>query len=465
MIKQFGYYDPSIKYKNRDGSYLLFVDLSFRFLVVKSDEGYFLIGGGIETKEDAIECLKREVKEEIGAEINGTTLVCETITYYSLDEGNKMYQSHNYFYYAENISFYKKTDEPLELLKLTFSEAIAKLTLEHQRWAVLYFREHISKYTNNPLIMDSINFINGLNTNDLQLIRSVPKSDLHNHAVFGSSKDIFYKYTGVQVPEIKKPFINFEEFCRWCDSHISNQFRNKEGFISRIATALISAEDDGIQKLCFNIAVCAMKFFDSADELIETIETLRHKYYHGSTFIPELCLDREKIRDSRYLDWYYQLLDTCYFQSIDLTGNELISTDLAVPLYREAEKKGLILKAHFAESYFSDNNLIDIKNLHLNEIQHGNMLIDDENAIKYLKENNIQLNICPSSNYFLSNVKSLTQHPIGKLYQKNIRVTINSDDQLIFGSNVSNEYLNLFKNKVLNPEELNQIRLIGLGVL
>jgi adenosine deaminase len=208
-----------------------------------------------------------------------------------------------------------------------------------------------------------------------------------------------------------------------------------------------------------------MKFFDSADELIETIETLRHKYYHGSTFIPELCLDREKIRDSRYLDWYYQLLDTSYFQSIDLTGNELISTDLAVPLYREAEKKGLILKAHFAESYFSDNNLIDIKNLHLNEIQHGNMLIDDENAIKYLKENNIQLNICPSSNYFLSNVKSLTQHPIGKLYQKNIRVTINSDDQLIFGSSVSNEYLNLFKNKVLNPEELNQIRLIGLGVL
>ena len=103
MIKQFGYYDPSIKYKNRDGSYLLFVDLSFRFLVVKSDEGYFLIGGGIETKEDAIECLKREVKEEIGAEINGTTLVCETITYYSLDEGNKMYQSHNYFYYSENI--------------------------------------------------------------------------------------------------------------------------------------------------------------------------------------------------------------------------------------------------------------------------------------------------------------------------------------------------------------------------
>ena len=60
----------------------------------------------------------------------------------------------------------------------------------------------------------------------------------------------------------------------------------------------------------FNIAVCAMKFFNSANELVSTIESLRQKYFHGTTFIPELCLDREKIKDSQYLDWYYQLLNT-----------------------------------------------------------------------------------------------------------------------------------------------------------
>ena len=56
----------------------------------------------------------------------------------------------------------------------------------------------------------------------------------------------------------------------------------------------------------------------------------------------------------------------------------------------------------------------------------------------------------------------MAAHPIAKLYREGVDVTVNSDDILIFGSDVSKEYLSLYDNGVLSAEELNGIRLNGL---
>ena len=53
-------------------------------------------------------------------------------------------------------------------------------------------------------------------------------------------------------------------------------------------------------------------------------------------------------------------------------------------------------------------------------------------------------------------------HPIAKLYRSGVDVTINSDDVLIFDSDVSKEYLRLYKSDCLNAEELDDIRKNGL---
>ena len=42
-------------------------------------------------------------------------------------------------------------------------------------------------------------------------------------------------------------------------------------------------------------------------------------------------------------------------------------------------------------------------------------------------------------------------------------MTINTDDLLIFDSSIENEYLLLYREGVLNAEQLNEIRLLGLG--
>ena len=77
-------------------------------------------------------------------------------------------------------------------------------------------------------------------------------------------------------------------------------------------------------------------------------------------------------------------------------------------------------------------------------------------------ENNIRLNITPSSNVLLGRVSDMAHHPIDQLYRKGVNVTINSDDVLIFDSDVSKEYLSLYQSGCLTAEELDAIRLGGL---
>jgi len=75
-----------------------------------------------------------------------------------------------------------------------------------------------------------------------------------------------------------------------------------------------------------------------------------------------------------------------------------------------------------------------------------------------IKERNIRLNICPSSNYVLGAVRDMTNHPARKLFDKGILLTINTDDLLVFDSGVSEEYLYLYKLGLFDTDELNEIR-------
>lgn len=83
--------------------------------------------------------------------------------------------------------------------------------------------------------------------------------------------------------------------------------------------------------------------------------------------------------------------------------------------------------------------------------------------MRWLADHKIQLNVCPSSNIMQGRVKSYNSHPIRKLYDFGIPVTVNTDDLLIFNQTVSQEYLNLFKASLMTAEELNDIRETGLN--
>lgn len=100
--------------------------------------------------------------------------------------------------------------------------------------------------------------------------------------------------------------------------------------------------------------------------------------------------------------------------------------------------------------------------LNLDEVHHGIGAAESKEVMRFLADNRIQLNVCPSSNVMLGYASSYKAHPIKVLYENGISVTINTDDLLIFDSSIENEYLILYREGVLTAAQLNEIRLNGL---
>jgi adenosine deaminase len=82
--------------------------------------------------------------------------------------------------------------------------------------------------------------------------------------------------------------------------------------------------------------------------------------------------------------------------------------------------------------------------------------------MKWLADNNIPLNVCPTSNIKLKRVRSYKTHPIRILFDHGVKVTVNTDDALVFGDGVSEQLLKLFRARVFTTGELEIIMKNGL---
>ncbi len=101
--------------------------------------------------------------------------------------------------------------------------------------------------------------------------------------------------------------------------------------------------------------------------------------------------------------------------------------------------------------------------LGLDEVHHGNNAAKSDDVMRFLADSKIKLNMCPSSNVKLGYTDSYKDHPIRILYENGVKVTINTDDLLIFDSSIENEYLLLYQAGTLSAEQLDDIRRSGLG--
>ncbi len=302
---------------------------------------------------------------------------------------------------------------------------------------------------------------------NLEAIRKSPKADLHNHFVLGGSRKYLLKQSGRNIQPIMKPLHSMEEMHAWNAANIGHFFDTPNGRRMLIKAAFMQAKEDGVTILEIGEDVWGLGAFfnEHIDELVDAFETA-HK-----EIAPEIEL-RLQIGMSRHckIDYLEDCLSHFWgckaFYSIDLYGDELAQPiENFIPIYRRAKIEGLRLKAHVGEWGMADDVRRAVECLELDEVQHGIAAAKDASVIRFLADNRIRLNITPSSNYLLGRVKNLKTHPIAKLYRSGIDVTINSDDVLIFDSDVSKEYLRLYQYGCLTAEELDDIRKNGLRSL
>jgi hypothetical protein len=100
--------------------------------------------------------------------------------------------------------------------------------------------------------------------------------------------------------------------------------------------------------------------------------------------------------------------------------------------------------------------------LELDEVQHGIAAAESATVMRFLADRQIRLNICPTSNLLLGRVARLQDHPIRKLFDAGVKVTVNSDDAIVSGVGVSEDFLRLYQAGVFTAAELDLIRRRGL---
>lgn len=313
---------------------------------------------------------------------------------------------------------------------------------------------------------DSI-FIEAIKNGNLDLIRSFPKSDLHNHFVLGGSREYILSKTGYSIEPISRPLESMNEMDAWSTRYIGDRFNSPAGRKLLIEATFVQAKKDGVTILEIGEDVWGLGeyFHNDIDELIAAFQEANER------IAPEIKL-RLQIGLSRHcsIDYLEECLKHFWgrkeFYSIDMYGDEMAQPiESFIPIYEKAAENGLVLKAHIGEWGTAQDIVTAVNLLHLQEVQHGIAAIQDEGVIDFLVERGIRLNITPTSNILLKRVAGINTHPIGQLYRKGVNVTINSDDVLIFDSDVSKEYLRLYQSGCLTAEELNDIRKNGLSMV
>jgi adenosine deaminase len=113
--------------------------------------------------------------------------------------------------------------------------------------------------------------------------------------------------------------------------------------------------------------------------------------------------------------------------------------DFVKPILK-AKDAGLKVTIHSGEDTPASYVIETIKNFQPDRIGHGIHSIEDMRAVEMLIEKGITLEVNPWSNYLTNSVPTIEAHPLKKLFDLGVRVTINSDDPEVLETNVNNEY-------------------------
>ncbi|WP_406863416.1 adenosine deaminase [Streptomyces sp. HUAS MG47] len=110
------------------------------------------------------------------------------------------------------------------------------------------------------------------------------------------------------------------------------------------------------------------------------------------------------------------------------------------PYFDQAIAAGLYSVPHAGETTGPETVWDALNDLGAQRIGHGTSSVRDEKLLAHLAEHRIALEVCPTSNIATRAVATLEEHPIRRMVDAGVLVTVNSDDPPMFGTDLNNEY-------------------------
>ena len=296
-------------------------------------------------------------------------------------------------------------------------------------------------------------------------LKKMPKVELHLHLDGSLSLDLASELSGLSKEELVEKMVapdkcqNLSDYLTKFDFPISLMQTKKN--LSMIAYDLVNRleEDEVIYAEIRFAPMFHTKEGLTMEEVVEAVlNGLRQNKRVQSNLI--LCMMRgaslEDNQKTLLLAEEYLNRGVC---AVDLAGAEdKYPIDDYLPLFDEARKKGIPFTIHAGENGGAD----EVRRAILagaSRIGHGIHALDDEKVLSLIKEKNILLEICPTSNVQTNAIDVYTNHPIKKLYQQGVSLNINTDNRTVSHISLTNEYTKLYETfsfSLLDFQKMNE---------
>lgn len=306
--------------------------------------------------------------------------------------------------------------------------------------------------------------------NRLELIRALPKAELHVHIEGTFEPELMFAIA--QRNQIAIPYKSVEEVKQ------AYNFHNLQSFLDIYyagANVLIHEQDfydlawAYFEKCAEDNVVHTEMFFDP--------QTHTDRGIAFATVINGLqkaCDDaKAKLGISSHLIMCFlrHLSEEAAFETLEqalpykdqIIAIGLDSSEVGHPpskfgrVFAKAREAGFLVVAHAGEEGPAEYVWEALDLLKVNRIDHGVRSEEDSELMQRLIREKMPLTVCPLSNLKLCVVEDMQQHNIRRLLQQGVHVTVNSDDPSYFGGYMNDNFIAIAEALDLSNEELKQL--------
>ena len=303
-------------------------------------------------------------------------------------------------------------------------------------------------------------------------LKNIPKVELHLHLDGSVRLDIASRLTGKSIEEVRSLMIAKEK-CHDLNEYLTkfnlaNEIMQSQENLTRIAKELVEdlKNDNVIYAEVRFAPLLHTKKGLTGEEVIEAVLLgLKDEDLKVNLI---LCMMRQfSFEDNlKTIELAIKYLDKGVV-AVDLAGAEaLYPTANFERLFQIAKDNNISFTIHAGEADGKDSILSAI-NFKTKRIGHGVRCIEDNETLNIIKKNNITLEVCPTSNIQTNIFDKYYNHPIKKLYDSNILVTVNVDNMTVSNISLTQEYERLVKsfNFILEDFKIMNINAVNAAFL
>ena len=304
----------------------------------------------------------------------------------------------------------------------------------------------------------------------LEYIKQVPKAELHLHIEGSFEPELMFEIA--QRNKIEIPYATIEDVKK------AYQFSNLQDFLDIYyagANVLIHEQDFYDLTMAY-FKQCAKENVLHTEIMFDP-QTHTKRGVEFSTVINGIQRAREEaekefgISSLLIMSYLRHLSEEDAFETLQqsLPYKHLIkavgldSSEKGNPpskfqrVFEASIKEGYVPVAHAGEEGPAEYIYEALDLLKIARIDHGNNCLTDPKLVERLVQEKIGLTVCPLSNTALRNVDHIDNHPLKKMLDLGLKVTVNSDDPAYFGGYLTQNYISCIEALDLSLEEVKQL--------